>query len=487
VFAPIRGASTAGLITAATVFESVGAAAETLELGLETAKEAVALQTDIDLYVDTNNIDLLQRVKELETLWRQEAVLRVELLTQEEVVRQAIGRYAQLLAKGERLLEERRLFRIKAAADTQEYRYRDMTFRIFRDDALQKYDAQFDLAARYVYLAAAAYDYETNLPANENGSGRNLLTDIVSQRSIGQVVDGEPVAGTPGLADVLARLNQNFAVYKGQLGFNNPQTETNRFSLRSELFRLRDESDEAWRQLLEDSRVDDLWQVPEFRRFARGFAPESLGPQPALVLRFPTTVTFGLNYFGYPLGAGDSAYDPTNFATKVRSVGTWFTDYDTTALSNTPRVYLFPVGMDVLRSPDDDALTTRQWRVVDQKLPVPFPVGASDLNDPDWIPINDSLSDNFADIRRFSSFRAYHDSGSFDDSETISDSRLIGRSVWNTEWMLIIPGGTLLFDGEEGLDRLIHGRVIPGSNGVRDGNGISDIKLFFQTYGYSGN
>ena len=52
---------------------------------------------------------------------------------------------------------------------------------------------------------------------------------------------------------------------------------------------------------------------------------------------------------------------------------------------------------------------------------------------------------------------------------------------------MIIPGGTLLYDGEEGLDQLISGQLIPGGDGERDGNGISDIKLFFQTYGYSGN
>ena len=28
-------------------------------------------------------------------------------------------------------------------------------------------------------------------------------------------------------------------------------------------------------------------------------------------------------------------------------------------------------------------------------------------------------------------------------AETISDIRLIGRSVWNTRWLLIIPAGTL--------------------------------------------
>ncbi|RLE17313.1 MAG: hypothetical protein DRJ65_22975, partial [Acidobacteria bacterium] len=75
----------------------------------------------------------------------------------------------------------------------------------------------------------------------------------------------------------------------------------------------------------------------------------------------------------------------------------------------------------------------------------------------------------------------------FDDSEIISDSRLIGRSVWNTEWLLIIPGGTLLFDPEEGMDAFIEGQEIPGGGGERDGNGVSDVKLFFQTYAYSGN
>ena len=87
--------------------------------------------------------------------------------------------------------------------------------------------------------------------------------------------------------------------------------------------------------------------------------------------------------------------------------------------------------------------------------------------------MNDSLSDTLAAIRRFSSFRAYHDSGTFDPGETVTDSRLIGRSVWNTDWMLIIPGGTLLNDPNQGLNTFI--------------NSVSDIKMFFQTYSYSGN
>ncbi len=57
--------------------------------------------------------------------------------------------------------------------------------------------------------------------------------------------------------------------------------------------------------------------------------------------------------------------------------------------------------------------------------------------------------------------------------EMTYDTRLVGRSVWNTRWLLIIPGGTLNADAAAGLDTFVRN--------------ISDIKLFFQTYGFSGN
>jgi hypothetical protein len=56
---------------------------------------------------------------------------------------------------------------------------------------------------------------------------------------------------------------------------------------------------------------------------------------------------------------------------------------------------------------------------------------------------------------------------------TVFDSRLTGRSVWNTRWLLIIPGRTLRADADAGLETFI--------------DNITDIKLYFQTYGISGN
>lgn len=142
-------------------------------------------------------------------------------------------------------------------------------------------------------------------------------------------------------------------------------------------------------------------------------------------------------------------------------------------MSETPRCYLIPVGMDVMLVPDSEDLDSREWTVVDQRLPVPMPVGDSDLNDPGWIPSLDGLDGSMIQIRRYSSFRAYHDAGYFDASQMSYDSRLVGRSVWNTQWMLIIPGATFHFDAEDGLDVFI--------------DTVTDIKMFFETYAISGN
>jgi hypothetical protein len=312
----------------------------------------------------------------------------------------------------------------------------------------------------------------------------------------------------------------NFEVLKGQMGFNNPQIETNRFSLRRELFRIPDADDpdyepadeERWARALSNARVMDLNELPEFRRLARPFAAPGNCPQPGLVIEFFSEVKSGDNFFGLELEARDSAYDASQFATKIRGVGAWFKEYDANILgvSETPRVYLLPVGDDVLRAANGLNFDTRLWDVVDQVIPVPFPIGDNDLASPEWNPGTDSLSDAFSLERRIGRFRAYPFRELGFDQEFSTDSRLIGRSVWNNRWLLIIPGASLLGDADAGLDRFIYGADVPGtfseSDSVRDRfdactdlsvlnqsapasfpGGVSDILLFFKTYAYSGN
>ena len=493
---------TAGAIAKA--IEITSDVADLSQTALELSKEEITLQTEIDVTTEDQRFEILQRTKELESRVRNEAALRLELFNQQEVVRQAAQKYLTKLAEGQRLMEELVRYRRDIASQITEQRYQDMTFRIFRNDAIQKYRAQFDLAARYCYLAASVYDYETSFLGSDPRAGRRYLNSLIKQRAIGQIVDGNPVVGPPGLADSVARLEASFEVIRGQFGINNPQLESGAFHLRPELFRIHSRvqpdlgpdgiantpeelaavaeadaanaiSDDSWHQQLRKAYVPNLWNVPEFRRYCRPFAPESAGAQPGLVLRFSSTITFGLNHFGWPLSGGDSAYDPTYYSTKINAVGVQFDGYDAAALSVTPRVYLIPVGMDVLRSPTGNTLATRQWRIFDQALPIPFPIGDSDIGAAGFLPINDTLSGAYGEVRRFSSMRAYPTEAFADlDTATIAaNTRLVGRSAWNTEWLLIIPGGTLLFDPNKGIDSFI--------------NSVSDIRLLIMSYSYAGN
>jgi hypothetical protein len=492
--APARGALGGAGIIISEVLKAASTALDLAELRLAQEGERKDDQLTIDTTELEGNFANLQAIKDLESELRNEVPFRIALHAKHQAVLQALGEYQKTLADGQRTLERRDLFRLQTAADVQLSRYKDMAFRIFRNDALQKYRAQYDLAARYVYLAAKAYDYETTMLSSDPRGGRRFLTDIVKARQLGTIIDGEPQTGE-GLADSMAVMARNFEVLASQLGFNNPQVETNRFSLRTEFLRTlpEEEGDPVWRDVLARDfdtygigTVDNLWDVPEFRRYC--VPPANFkSVEPGIVIPFSTTITEGENFFGAELGGFDSAYDSTQFATKIRSVGIWFTNYDFLNLSNTPRVYLIPVGNDILRSPTGFSGKTREFTVMDQVLPVPFPISVGDLEDPAWIPSIDTLSGELAAIRRFGRLRAYHDSGEFDESEVNRDSRLIGRSVWNTKWMLIIPGSTLSSDAEEGIRQFINGQLLDSSgpiDGARDGNGVSDVKLFFETYAY---
>jgi len=491
VTAPARGAIR---LTGATLSDVLSLAAEgasLIEFSRQQTKEDVSALSNIEVTTLRNEFALQQAVAQLTQLVRAEVGARYEVYTLVESLQQASGRYQAAVARGLRLQDDLLRFRQETAGQVQSQRFRDMAFRVFRDDALQKYRAQFDLASRYVYMAAKAYDYETGLLGTENASGRRFLQDIVRARSIGIVQNGVPLTddANPTLADALARMYLNFdLVLRPQLGFNNPQTETNRFSVRSELFRIAPGSagDAAWVERLANHYVPNVLDIPEVRRYCQ--LPQPLNAvEPGIVIPFSTNIHQGLNYFGWPLGGGDSAYDSSNFATKVRSVGVWFSNYNNLSeqlggLSNTPRVYLVPVGRDILRAPSFSTPEIRQFRVVDQLLPVPFPLSTSSLSSETYIPAIDGQSGAFEAIRRYPSFRAYHDSGMFSPSELASDSRLVGRSVWNTRWLLVIPGWTLNADREEGLKRFIYGAAGP----TGPGKGVTDIKYFFETYAYSG-
>jgi hypothetical protein len=470
----------------------------------ETALEIAETEVNISKAERERMLQVREILKGVEDSVGDESIKRIAIFKEMQALRELSDRYKTLVDEGGRLLDQRAAFNKRVAAQTQLGRYQDMTFRVSRNFAMQTYRESFDLAARYTYLAAAAYDYETNYALDDAGSALPSFSEIMKARSIGNFADGQPRLGGGGLCQALARLKTNYESQKGRLGFNNVQQESGEISLRTQLFRILPKdsvqpgpadgvpanefpapgsaSNDVWKEKLQSSRVPDLWEIPEYRYYCRPAqsSVDSAGnhvKQPGIVIKFATDITAGKNVFGRSLAGGDHAFNSSAFATKIATTGVWFSDYDSSdvigGLAAAPRVYLIPVGLDVMRVPhSDDPDETRTWKVVDQTIPVPLPATTAKLQKSGYIPLLDSLNGRFGDQRKFSSFRAYHDGTDVVGENLVPDARLIGRSVWNTQWMLIIPGQTLNADPEVGLDRLI--------------DQISDIQLVFATYGQSG-
>lgn len=467
------------------------------ELSYQQAKETVQSESSLQiriaqrgLTIARGNLALESARAQLNQLVRSEATRRLEMFNLQEAMQQASGRYLMALDRGVRLLQEVDRFRAQTAAEVQKYRYKDLIFRIYRNEGIQKYRSQFDVAGRYTYLTAKAYDYETALLPADPDSGQKVLADIVRARSLGLVgTDGEPVStpatGDPGLAGVLGRMASDWESVKTRFGIGNPDSTTLPFSLRRELFRQAT-AGQSWRDVLQSYRVANVLDDPVYRRYCIPSHDPSSTREPALVIPFATTIQDGLNFFGRVKGPGDAGYSTAYWATKIRSVGVELVGYNSALFPRTPRVYLVPAGIDLMRVPGHGD-RIREFYVLDQVLPLPSALTGGIIGAPGFIPIVDSISQpqSFAAIRQIPDFLAFYAGDGFNEA-TKSNRRLVGRSVWNTQWVLILRGRELNgADPDRGLDDLILG---PEVNGVRTGAlGLSDIQLRLESDSAAGN
>ena len=137
-----------------------------------------------------------------------------------------------------------------------------------------------------------------------------------------------------------------------------------------------------------------------------------------------------------------------------------------------------------MRSPPlSDQSDVRTWSVDDAAIPLPFNIGSSAFSNAKLYQSADSLSEKPFAIRKHQAFRPVSSASVFDPSiyttsgglqrSQFTNNRLIGRSVWNSKWKIVIPGQTLPNNSDEGLERSIRT--------------IKDVKLHFVTYSYSGN
>ena len=382
--------------------------------------------------------------------------------------------YRAEVERGQQLQEQRALWRQQVSNCATEQRYLDMYNRVQRNLALTKYTTAFDTAQRYVWELAKVYDYETGLLSADPQSGKRFLADIIATRSLGaEGVSIDSATTDGGLYDVVNRLKANWDVLKPRLGINNPDKPSKWFSLRRELFRIKEgaEGDEAWRKELAKYRVDNILTDPDFMRHCQPPASANavVFREPGYVIPFATSINSAENFFGKTLQFGDHQFSSSDYATKIDAVGV-----DLVGLGELPggadvepNIYLVPVGRDYMRSPAGADRQLLGWNVVDQVLPLPYAVGSTQLDDPDWISTFsglDGTSDSTATIRRHSTLRAGAD---------FKSTRLVGRSAWNDRWIIVIPASAIDADCEKAMN-LIE-------------SGVKDVKLGIRAYARQGN
>ena len=506
--APGRAALLAAGVTVESTTEYVTIARTAVTLALRTANDSAAVD------VDFKKIRPIERAQERRELLNELVVSLDELQGKAYAINHALQEYddakravAALIAKGDRLQAERQVVRQRTAAVIQGFRTRDAAFRIFRNEKLERYKTLFDLASRYAFLAANAYDYDTGLLGTPKGKA--FVNRIVSSRALGVVRDGEPQfagsnTGDPGLSSAMAEMKADYDVLKGRLGFNAPDAYNTLASLRTGNLRILPDSSglSTWQDFLQQSRMDNILEDADVRRYCQQVDSGDGLPVPGIVITFSTSINKGENLFGKSLAAGDNAFHRSYFATKIHSIGVALEGYrgmnyptktgtadpnlsylDPQALSANPYVYLIPTGVDTMRSPPlGDTSELRQWKVDDVAIPLPFNIGGSGFSTKNFYQSADSLTEPLFTIRKHQAFRPadsiepfkadVYDGTGLKNSQ-FTNRRLVGRSVWNSQWKLVIPGDTLLADPKEGLSRLIQT--------------LTDIKLYYTTYSYSGN
>jgi hypothetical protein len=444
-----------------------------------------------------------QQIYEVEKLYREILSVYFEVENRAINYQRSNEALRNVLVEGQNVLADRETFRRRAAAVINGYRTKDLTFRVFRNEALDQYRTLYDLAGRYTYLAAKSYDYETGLLGTP--AGQKVISDIVASRALGDLSGDQPQAtvstlGDAGLAGTMARLDADFSVAKGRLGINNPDPAGTLFSLRQELFRIQDDpsktsDDTAWKQVLQQHMVPNLMADPDVARYCNNLKTPDGSAVPGIVISFASTIDHKKNFFGLARAAGDHAYSPSSYATKISSAGLVLKGYvgmdpyaegtpgaggpsslAANALMATPYVYFIPCGIDsMLAPPLGDTNTVRSWTVHDQALPLPMNLGASAFNSTQLFDANGSLSEQPWILRKHQAFRPVNDPAFFYSSvpAEFTNSRLVGRSVWNTRWKIVIPAYTLLTDEQDGLNRFVAS--------------VTDIQLFLRTYSHSGN
>ena len=181
---PTSWAATASPAMAA-VHRAGGLTAQVLRSRAQYERERVEINAQLQLLSGGSRFyELLVDASGLVESAQRQRQLLSGLKRQELIVREAEIRYLSFIADGDRLMSALVRLRRETAAETRQARFGQGVNRKLLSEAAAAYEGQFDQAARQVYLAAKAYEYETGGYAY-GGQFDRLLGDILRKRALG--------------------------------------------------------------------------------------------------------------------------------------------------------------------------------------------------------------------------------------------------------------------------------------------------------------
>jgi hypothetical protein len=473
-----RGGSYTAMYASALLSAAQQSAQVNANFEMQVEQARISGWKEAELTQISQKVEIERERLRLQSLVRQSPQLMVNLKIAEEHALQATGRLHAAVQRGQRLLDERERIRRLQRDQLESYRWEDLAFRVFRNNAIQKYDAFFDVAARFVMLAGRSFAYEYN-----DRSTYDELEQVARERRLGNS------AGTSGgLEGLLNTLDSLATTYQFNSPFI-PLTELT-FRLRSGLLGLSNSLDDnlAFRAWLESHIVQRLEDLPVMQDYAQLSSSTHFGP--AIVIPLATENT-GNNFFGNPpeVPFGGDRF-PISRNAKILRYAIRFDGVDAFALggSNDVSVFLMPIGDSVIRENTNQPVVedepARSWSVVDQWLPLPPLVSGMDPNVQDrdynpWVETAGSGSNYLNAVKRFLESTAQIEAG----QALAYQVDRAGRSAWNTEWLLVIPGAQ--WTGSSDPD-VIHDKLmifIYGAGGDPANNlGITDIRWIVSAY-----
>ena len=145
-FSVLRGAIKLAAAYGSREFDKLAFASQLDQLQYQHDKEVASLQEQIELAVNRNWLNYATDLQQLAQMLRSQSSQRLELFSAGETLSQPPAGIVRHWL-GDSACSKTNCVSARKPRPRSRYRYKDMAFRIFRNDALQKYRAQFDLAA----------------------------------------------------------------------------------------------------------------------------------------------------------------------------------------------------------------------------------------------------------------------------------------------------------------------------------------------------